>query len=206
MKRALLIIAVIASGSLIRADPRDWAKRIPCELQSSGAASLPTLTLDQGTSPLISADQYRSGRALTVTNDVECVLRFSSSTTNTYWVSVTNQSYYSNSYLIQMPSIGTNAVNWVYKLLYYKSGAIYWTGNGRLDILASTATGDSLLWQQVQGCVTTNTINAAISTHNLDTNSHPDKVSYVFATNNFLRVYDSGGGAYKLLLPGEEQP
>jgi hypothetical protein len=140
-------------------------------------ASLPTLEVLQGSSPLIACDQYRSGKALTVTNDVQAVMRFSSSLTNTLWVSVTNQSYYSNSYLIQLPSLGTNAVNWVYTILYYKDGAIYWTGTGRLDIKKTEVAGSALQFVQVVGCITTNDINSAISTHNTNLTSHATLLS-----------------------------
>lgn len=172
MKKAITLAAVILSAVGAFADPRDWAKRISCEIQSAGESSLPNLEFIQGSTPLISADQFRNGKSLTVTNDVQAVMRFSSSLTNTYWVSVTNQSYYSNSYLIQMPSIGTNAVNWVYTILYYKDGAIYWTGSGRLDIKKSDVTGLALNWQPI-----TDGWAAQIATHNASTASHADKVT-----------------------------
>lgn len=176
MRNALLALCLTVA-TIASADPRDWAKRIPCELQTAGVASLPTLELLQGSSPLIACDQYRSGKALTVTNDVQAVMRFSSSLTNTLWVSVTNQSYYSNSYLIQLPSLGTNAVNWVYTILYYKDGSIYWTGTGRLDIKATEVTGNALTWQAVIGAVTTNTVNSLIATHNTNLTAHATLLS-----------------------------
>lgn len=52
---------------------------------------------------------------------------------------------------------------------------------------------------------TSNDVASAISTHNLSTNSHPDKLTYSAASNIFMRVYDSGGGVWKTLLPGEVQ-
>lgn len=181
--KKLLALATLLQLTALSADI-DWAKRITCELQTAGPASLPTLTLTQGSSPLIAADQYRSGRALTVTNDTIAILRFAPNITNTLWVSVTNYSYTSNSYLIQCPSLGTNAQNWVYTIVYEKEGNVFWTGNGRLDITASTATGTPLSWTTIPQGISSNGVVAIINSHNIDNNSHADKVT----TNRTITV------------------
>ena len=141
MKKALLIFATIALGCVLRADDTDWAIRIPCELQQASGTSLQPLTLSQGSTPLIAADQYRSGRAITVTNDTIAYFRFAPSMTNAYWVSTSNTSFSGNSFYIQLPSIGTNATGWVYTVIYERNGNIFWTGSGRLTITPSTVTG-----------------------------------------------------------------
>jgi hypothetical protein len=66
-------------------------------------------------------------------------------------VAVTNYAAVSNGYLVQLPTIGTNTANtaWWYTAYFRRSGSLYWTGNGRLNILATTSTADGLNWQEI---------------------------------------------------------
>jgi hypothetical protein len=56
-----------------------------------------------------------------------------------------------------MPSIGTNteynavvkAAGWWYTVYLDRAGATFWSGNGRVDITATTSTADGLVWQAV---------------------------------------------------------
>ena len=171
MRKGLIISSLLLfTLSAIGVDI-DWATRIPCEMQGADIATLQPLKLLQGTTPLISADQYRSGRALTADSNVVCTFVIKTSLSNQWGVVSTNYATSGNGYLIQLPSIGTNAVNWTYTLLYYRNGQSYWTGSGRLDIRAGTVTGDALVWQYVGASLSTNDINTSIATHNSATAS-----------------------------------
>lgn len=129
------------------AEDREWSQRVTCEMQSAAKQSLPPLEFMQGTTPLLSLDQYRSGKAVDATNTVQAVFYIGPTSTNVYFVPVTNYAVSGNGYLCQMPTIGTNAVNWWYTALFLRNGYTYWTGNGRLTITPSTVTGDGLTWQ-----------------------------------------------------------
>jgi hypothetical protein len=160
--RTLTAILALATGAatLTRAAPADdrlWATRVKCELQTAGGTSLQDLTWQQGTTPLLSLDQYRSGKSVDATNSVTAIVRFGPSATNqTYFVSVTNYATVGNGYLVQMPTVGTNAAGWWYTAYFEIAGKRYWTGNGRLDIEATTSTADGLVWQEITCGVQTN--------------------------------------------------
>ncbi|MCK9571525.1 hypothetical protein M0R72_21425, partial [Candidatus Pacearchaeota archaeon] len=93
--KTIIAAIIIAAAILSRATPaedRDWSTRVSCELQTAGAQSLPLLTFQQGATPLLSLDQYRSGRAVDAATNgtVEAVFTFGPSATNQYFVAVTN--------------------------------------------------------------------------------------------------------------------
>jgi hypothetical protein len=135
---------VLRGGATTPAEDRLWATRITCELQTAGPASLPALYWQQGTSPLLSLDQYRSGRAVDADTNVTAVLRLAPTATNLVgWVSVTNYATSGNGYLIQMPTVGTNTTAsgaWWYTAYFIRGTAVYWTGSGRVTITATNST------------------------------------------------------------------
>jgi len=162
------LIATLTAASLYGtpADDRNWATRVKCELQTAGGTSLQDLKWQQGTTPLLSLDQYRSGKAVDATNTVTAIVRFGPSATNqAYFVSVTNYATSGNGYLVQMPTIGTNTAGitagWWYTAYFEIAGKRYWTGNGRLDIEATTSTGDGLVWQTVTTAAQTTQVYVA---------------------------------------------
>ena len=150
---ASIIIAAAILSHATPAEDRNWATRVTCELQTAGAQSLPTLTFQQGATPLLSLDQYRNGRAVdALTNGtVDAVFQFGPTATSQYYVAVTNYAVSGNGYLVQLPTIGTNttAGGWWYTAYYMRDGKRYWTGNGRLEIIETTSTADGLTWQEI---------------------------------------------------------
>ena len=156
MKTHAITIAILATCAALRcalastpAEDRLWATRVLCELQAASPASLPDLQWQQGTTPLLSLDQLRNGRAVDADTNAVAIVRFGPTATNTYFVTVTNYATSGNGYLVQMPTIGTNASGWWYTAYFERSGKRYWTGNGRLDIEATTSTEDGLVWQTI---------------------------------------------------------
>ena len=174
------ISCVLRGGATTPAEDRLWATRITCELQTAGPASLPALHWQQGTSPLLSFDQYRSGRAVDADTNVTAVLRLAPTATNLIgWVSVTNYATVGNGYLIQMPSVGTNTAAsgaWWYTAYFIRGTAVYWTGSGRVTITATTSTGaDGLVWQEILppgSSLTWDEITGKPSTFPPETHSH----------------------------------
>jgi len=169
MKKTLLTIALLITlpAVLATAAARDWAVRVPCEVSPTGDATLNTalkpLTFQQGTTPLISFDQYAAGRSVTASTNADAIFRFGPTSTNQYYVSVTNHTTESNGYLVQCPTLGTNTADtaWWYTVYFEESGYRYWTGNGRLTILKTTSTEDGLNWQKIiSGGTPTNYVQA----------------------------------------------
>jgi hypothetical protein len=158
MKRTQTAILALAVGAAILtlATPerdRNNAFRLRCELQTAGPQSLETLIWQQGTTPRLSLDQFRGGRAVNADSNSVAVVRFGPTATNTYFVSVTNYAVTGNGYLVQMPTIATNTVtgsDWWYTAYLAEGNALHWTGNGRLRIVRTTSTGaDGLTWQEI---------------------------------------------------------
>ena len=162
--KARLVPAMLAASLLagaIMATPatdREWATRVKCEIQSAGGDSLPPQVWQQGTMPLLSLDQYRQGKAIDADTNATAIVRFGPTATSAYFISVTNYATSGNGFLVQLPTLGTNtqygtstASNWWYTAYFERDGKRYWTGNGRVQILATTSTGDGLTWQTVTG-------------------------------------------------------
>ena len=151
MKRlaTLATASILACGTL--AAPADFATRVACELQTASGTSLQRLIWQQGTTPLLSIEQFRLGKAIPADPETDAIVVFGPSATSRYFVAVTNQSRSANSYLVQMPTIGTNAVAWWYTVYFERGGRRYWTGSGALTIEATTSTGDGLHWQEIAG-------------------------------------------------------
>jgi hypothetical protein len=160
--RTLTAILALVTGAatLTRgapADDRNWATRVKCELQTAGGESLQTLTWQQGTTPLLSLDQYRSGKELSVTNaantNVTAILFIGASATNASYAVVTNYAVVNNGFLFKVPTVGTNtqgnAAGWWYAVYFEQAGSRYWTGNGRVDIVKTTSTADGLAWSAI---------------------------------------------------------
>lgn len=150
---ALSLTACIVIVHATPAQDRLWATRVKCELQTAGAASLPDLVWQQGTTPLLSVEQFRLGKAIAADTNTDAVVVIGPSAMSQYYVAVTNQSTSGNSYLVQMPTIGTNTASgvWWYTVYFERDGRRYWTGNGALTIEATTSTGDGLVWQTITG-------------------------------------------------------
>ncbi len=182
MRNRILAVCLIGL-SAIGADI-DYAVRVRCDLQLNTTNSLPDLQFDQGTTPLISADQYRDGKAVNADTNVNAVFVFTPAFTSGYGVVTTNYSTFKNSYLIQLPSIGTNASNWQYTIYLKRGNATYWTGRGRLDIAPNSILGNSLVWQQIEGCITQADVDSAIATHNTNLTSHATLFSEKVSTND----------------------
>ncbi len=167
MKRlaTLATTSILACGTF--AAPSDFATRVACELQTASGTSLQRLIWQQGTTPLLSIEQFRLGKAIPADPETEAIVVFGPSATNRYFVAVTNHSRTANGYLVQMPTIGTNAAAWWYTVYFERGGRRYWTGSGALAIEATTSTGDGLIWQEITGGgATTNQLaelNAAIA-------------------------------------------
>jgi hypothetical protein len=151
------ILALAIGGAVFaRATPatdRNNAYRLRCELQTAGAESLDLLTWQQGTTPRLSLDQFRNGRAVDADSNGVAVVTFGPSATNTYYVTVTNYAVSGNGYLVQIPTVGTNTVAgsdwWYTAYIVEPSGYMLWTGNGRLRILRTTSTADGMTWQTI---------------------------------------------------------
>ena len=151
-----IIISILAALALYfpaLAGPLDFATRISCELQTASGTSLQRMTWQQGTTPLLSVEQFRLGKAIAADTNTDAVVVIGPSATSQYYVAVTNQSTSGNSYLVQMPTIGTNTASgvWWYTVYFERDGRRYWTGNGALTIEATTSTGDGLVWQTITG-------------------------------------------------------
>ena len=153
---AFLIVGIVSCSISAIATPeedRQWATRVNCEIQTAGAQSLPALTFSQGSTPLVSLDQFRQGKAVNAETNgsVKAIFQFAPSPTSQYWVAVTNAAVSGNGYLVQLPTIGTNTTSgaWWYTAYYIRDGRRYWTGGGRLNIIETTATGDGLVWQEI---------------------------------------------------------
>ncbi len=151
MKRlaTLATTSILACGTF--AAPSDFATRVACELQTASGTSLQRLIWQQGTTPLLSIEQFRLGKAIPADPETEAIVVFGPSATNRYFVAVTNHSRTANGYLVQMPTIGTNAAAWWYTVYFERGGRRYWTGSGALAIEATTSTGDGLVWQTITG-------------------------------------------------------
>ena len=162
-KRLTIIVAALSLTAcivIVHATPaqdRLWATRVKCELQTAGAASLPDLVWQQGSTPLLSLDQFRVGKSVDADSNVVAIVRFGPSATNAYFVTTTNYAVSANGYLVQLPTIGTNTTavgtgaDWWYTAYFERAGYRYWTGNGRVKIVATTSTADGLVWQTITG-------------------------------------------------------
>jgi hypothetical protein len=169
-KLTAIAIATLTAWTLYAApaDDRNWATRVKCELQTAGGESLQTLTWQQGTTPLLSFDQYRQGKELSVTNaantNVTAILFIGASATNSSYVIVTNYAVVNNGFLFKVPTVGTNtqgnAAGWWYAVYFEQAGSRYWTGNGRLDIIKTTSTADGLAWSAIVPPVVITAIDA----------------------------------------------
>ena len=152
--RAILaaVLTLAIAGSAM-AGTLDFATRVSCELQTASGTSLQRVTWQQGTTPLLSIEQFRLGKAIAADTNTDAVVVIGPSATSQYYVAVTNQSTSGNSYLVQMPTIGTNTASgvWWYTVYFERYGRRYWTGNGALTIEATTSTGDGLVWQTITG-------------------------------------------------------
>ena len=150
MKNTILSMILFAAISATAQDI-DWATRVRCELQTAGGTSLQDLTFSQGSTPLLAMDQYRLGRELAASTNVVATFIMGPTALSTYYVAVTNTSVSGNSFLIQLPTVGTNtaAGAWWYTVYFEKNGRKYWTGNGIVDIEETTSTADGLVWQEI---------------------------------------------------------
>lgn len=105
------------------AEDRLWATRVLCELQEASPVSLQDLAWQQGTTPLLSLDQLRNGRAVDADTNAVAIVRFGPSQSGNYFVTATNYATSGNGFLVQMPTIGTNAAAWWYTAYYERAGA-----------------------------------------------------------------------------------
>ena len=205
-----LLAAVLAGTAHGTADQdRLWSTRIRCEVQTAGSQSLPDLTWQQGSTPLLSLDQYRSGKATTVTNDVTAIVTFGPSATSTYYVTATNYSYTGNGYLVRIPTVGTNTTDvtagWWYTAYFEVGGYRYWTGNGRLDIVETTSTADGLTWQAITtAAAVTNeaALRAAADTANAtaSTSTNDDTIAIAYGIVAAEASARSGADAAEAIL------
>ena len=165
MKRSLFCLFFLtACAALAALDEMSFARRVRCEVQDADGTSLDRLTFQQGTTPLISCDVFRNGRAVSMDASVKARFVFGSSATAALYGVATNYAATNNSYLIQLPTIGTDsaaATNglWWYTVYFDRSGKTFWTGNGELVIERTTSTADGMVWQEI----TTSAEVAAIS-------------------------------------------
>ena len=221
------ILALFVGGAILArgtpATDRLNAYRLRCELQTAAAESLDLLTWQQGTTPRLSLDQFRNGRAVDADSNGVAVVRFGPSATNTYYVCVTNYAVSANGYLVQIPTVGTNTVTgsdwWYTAYIVEPSGYMLWTGNGRLRILATTSTADGLVWQTITSYYaatqtwTTNQIAAAVAAEaalrvagdQAGTNYTDAAIGTISNTvfSGFLRITNNGAGRWYHVLPGE---
>jgi hypothetical protein len=61
---AILLAAVALTACRVLAGTLDFATRISCELQTASGTSLSRMTWQQGTTPLLSVEQFRLGKAI----------------------------------------------------------------------------------------------------------------------------------------------
>jgi hypothetical protein len=195
------------------AEDRLFAVRIACDVQSASPQSLEPIAMLQGATPLLSIDTYANSRPVAADTNGAVVARFvmAPTATSETFIMATNlpTAVTGNGYLIQLPTVGTNtagvAAGWWYSVRLERNDYVYWTGSGRVDIEATTSTADGLVWQTVASGVTAATL-AATSNALAAAAAALDQADRTAASNLFLRVYDSGGGRFKFLLPGEVQP
>jgi len=158
MKKLLTIFSLMAAAVLLApADSLDYAYRLPAELQTPGPQSLPELTWQQGSTPLIQVEVLRRGRPVTADTNTTVRMIIGPSSTSHYYV-VTEQSVTTGtSYYVQWPTVGTNTMGtnttpqaWWYTIYFERDGHRYWTGNGDLYIEETTSTDpDGLIWQEI---------------------------------------------------------
>ena len=171
---SLLAFLLVIIGSPAIAD-NGFAKHVKCETQLASGTSLTDLQILQGSTPLLSMDHYSQGKAITATSSVDCVFMLSPTAAETNWVSVTNQSVSGNSYLVQLPTVGTNSANayWYYEVLYVTAGKTYWAGSGRCQIVPTKSTApDGLVWQTFNSSTM---IANAINAHKIAVDPHGDR-------------------------------
>ena len=103
-------------------------------------------------------------------------------------MAVTNYATVANAYLVQLPDRRQTppSGSWWYTAYFYRSGRSYWTGNGRLNILATTSTADGLVWQEITSGAESDPIAYPIATNaqaQAQSASSTAEASYIAATN-----------------------
>ena len=201
MKRLAITAVVMLSAACLATPALDrlWSTRVKCEIQTADGDSLQDLVWQQGTTPRLSLDQFRSGKAVDADTNVTAIVIFGPSATNNYYVASTNYATSGNGYLVNIPTVGTNtagvAAGWWYTVYFEASGKRYWTGNGRLDIEATTSTADGLHWQAVTCGAETDPVALPL------VNAVSNRVDGI--ATNYLRVVDIGGGVYQMYKVAE---
>jgi len=152
LRLAATLAAVVLAGAA--AAPGQLAYRIPCEVQNADGESLPDVTWQQGTTPLIQLDVLQNGRAVTVTNmGINARMIIGPSATSNYYATASNSVTGATYYRVQWPTVGTNTAGaaWWYTVYFETATNRYWTGNGRLYIEETTSTAeDGLTWQPIR--------------------------------------------------------
>ena len=202
--KAVILLALLAGPVLATpATDRNFATKVEADLQSAGPQSLPDLAWQQGTTPRLSIDQVANGKAVTADTGTttRAILIFGPTATSAYFVAVTNYAASGNGYLIDVPTVGTNtaavAAGWWYTCYLEQTGKRFWTGNGRLDITATTSTADGLTWQSLTTSAQV-TAEAALRAAGDAANAAALSGYSNHVRTVYLRGVDSGGGVFQL--------
>jgi hypothetical protein len=138
-------VFLIRGAPLATAGPLDDTIRFDMQFQGE---RLPARTYLQGTTPRIRFDLFNNGRNVTTTPaDTWMVYRAAADAEADTWLTATNTPGESTGgvYIVQLPSLSTNATGWVYNaLLYSDTGQILAQQFGTLNITASTVAGDGI--------------------------------------------------------------
>ena len=211
MKRAATLLAIMVATAALAtpATDRNFAVRVTCDLQTASAQSMPDLAFQQGATPLLSIDTQINGKSVSAVTNGSVFARFvmAPTATSSTFVMATNlpTAVTANSYLIQLPTVGTNtagvAAGWWYCVRLQRGGHVYWSGDGRVDIAATTSTANGLVWQTVTcGDISVETA-ARIAGDAANTAAlNAWKAS---TSNSFLRVRQVSPGVWQHVLPGE---
>ena len=158
-RRTLHSIAVALFAIVITASAQNtnYAQRITCNMDDP-ASGLIDLHWLQGAAPILEITPTRGTARIAAQTNVTVELIFSQTPTNALFVKTNAYLASGTSYWMQFGTIGTNSCDdgetiipspWWYTVLFSNAGGIYWSGNGRLYVHPTTATGtNGVTWQE----------------------------------------------------------
>ena len=109
LRNYFIIVAISGLSYSAQAQSTSYAQRVTCEMQTADTDSLRDLVWLQGTTPLVQAIPFSSGRPLAYDEETTVRMLISQSATNALWAVRTNSATITNGYAIQWPTVGTNS-------------------------------------------------------------------------------------------------